>query len=69
MKSTNNTQTTEDMNHKAIGYASAERIAFTERSFIVEELSDEAQSAISGGRDRQYISDPNHPYYWMAFGG
>ena len=42
MKSTNNTQTTEDMNEKAI--------ALTEQSFIVEELSDEAASAVSGGR-------------------
>ena len=42
MKSTNNPQTTEDMNQKAI--------ALTEQSFIVEELSDEAQSAVSGGR-------------------
>ena len=41
MKSTNNPQTTEDMNQKAI--------ALTEPDCIVEELSDEAASAVSGG--------------------
>jgi hypothetical protein len=42
MKSTNNAQTTEAMNEKAI--------APTWQSFIVEELSDGAQAAVSGGR-------------------
>jgi hypothetical protein len=41
MKSTNNTQTTEDMNQKAI--------ALTEPDCIIEELSDEAALAVSGG--------------------
>jgi hypothetical protein len=41
MKSINNTQTTEDMNQKGI--------APDKQSFIVEELSDEAASAVSGG--------------------
>jgi hypothetical protein len=41
MKSTNNTQTNEDMNKKAI--------APTWQSCIVEELSDEAQAAVNGG--------------------
>jgi hypothetical protein len=41
MKSTNNPQTTEDMNQKAI--------ALTEQDCIIEELSDEAQAAVSGG--------------------
>jgi hypothetical protein len=58
MKSTNNTQTNEDLNKKAIGYASAERIALTEQSFIVEELSDEAQASVSGGKLR-VLTDPD----------
>ena len=41
MKSTNNPQTTEDMNKGAI--------TLTEPDCIIEELSDEAASAVSGG--------------------
>jgi hypothetical protein len=50
MKSTNNTQTTEDLNKNAI--------APDKQSFIMEELSDEAQSAVSGGKLR-VLTDPD----------
>ena len=48
MKATNNAQATEDMNKGAI--------ALEKQSFIVEELSDEAASAVSGGRQRRVIT-------------
>jgi hypothetical protein len=48
MKSTNNPQITEDMNKKAI--------ALTEQDYIIEELSDEAASAVSGGAPLRYVT-------------
>jgi hypothetical protein len=51
MKSTNNPQATEDMNKKAI--------APTEPDCIIEELSDEAAAAVSGGGyPLTYLTDP-----------
>jgi hypothetical protein len=61
MKSTNNTQTTEDMNQKAI--------APDKQSFIIEELSDEAASAVSGGAypPSSYITDPQEQLQNLSF--
>jgi hypothetical protein len=60
MKSTNNSQTTEDMNKKAI--------APTWQSCIVEELSDEAASALRGGGRRYTASeiDPATSYQLLS---
>ena len=61
MKSTNNPQTTEDMNEKAI--------APEKQSFIVEELSDEAASAVSGGRMPWSITSAEEAGRLLAQGG
>jgi hypothetical protein len=60
MKSTNNTQTTEDMNQKAI--------ALTEQDYIIEELSDEAASAVSGGGrgTPRYASSPEETLWSLS---
>jgi hypothetical protein len=48
MKSINNVQTTEALNEKAI--------APTWQYYIVEDLSDEVQAAVSGGRQRRVLT-------------
>ena len=48
MKSTNKAQTTEALNEKTL--------APTWQSCIVEDLSDDAQAAVSGGRQRRVLT-------------
>jgi hypothetical protein len=62
MKSTNNAQTTEAVNEKAI--------APTWQSCIVEDLSDETQAAMSGGakKTRSLPTAPSDYEYWLEPG-
>jgi hypothetical protein len=62
MKSTSNVQTTQAMNKSAI--------APQWEAFIVEELSDEAQAAVSGGakKTRSLPTAPSDYEYWLEPG-
>lgn len=68
MKSTNNVQTTEAVNKNAVASQFPEGVnAPTWQSHIIEELSDEAALAVSGGAKKKSWSSDS-PYIYEIIG-